>query len=175
MRMSDWSSDVCSSDLVTDRQSPLPLADHRARIELTQRGAELGFHGLDEQARAFRFESLSPYFQWTKPAGPPEELTTWQRMFLAAADQVGARRSRNRRGGGTKQYSSSVCADIALNRLAYDALRDLTRRMRAKTRPRGCHKRHLGINLEEKHKQGLRILRGTNTADRKSTRMNSSH
>src|SRR3546814_13710122 len=109
MRMSDWSSDVCSSDLVTDRQSPLPLADHRARIELTQRGAELGFHGLDEQARAFRFESLSPYFQWTKPAGPPEELTTWQRMFLAAADQVGARRSRNRRGRSEERRVVTEC------------------------------------------------------------------
>ena len=105
----------------------LPPNEHRARFEFTLRGAALPYsslsawerHKFTEQANFFKFRQLKPT---TNP-------------FTAAAfsnsAQIGERLPLKTGGRGRRVFSKATEADIALNQLSYDALKELTRRMRA--------------------------------------------
>lgn len=105
---------------------PIPnQSDHRARIEVTLQGDAMPITTLDE-CDGYRFEGLAEFFKFRtlKDGLDPVEK--------AAADslpRIGKRGERNRREGGTRLYAKPTRADTALNRKAYDALRELTRRM----------------------------------------------
>src|SRR3546814_18983540 len=50
MRISDWSSDVCSSDLLADHQCVLPVAERSVLLERRHPGEDAA--GMDEARRA---------------------------------------------------------------------------------------------------------------------------
>src|SRR3546814_2556328 len=61
MRISDWSSDVCSSDLIKRRQSAVLYSDKAARIALLTERATLiaGYHGEESVAHADALQLLA--------------------------------------------------------------------------------------------------------------------
>jgi hypothetical protein len=112
--------------------TPLPESEHRARIEITLRGAALPHQELDYW-EGFKFKSLSAYFRFrTLKFG----LDPMMLVLADANDQIGELHKRNRKEGGTRLYSKLTLADTPLNGRARDALRELTRRWQAKPKPR---------------------------------------
>src|SRR3546814_5358458 len=61
MRISDWSSDVCSSDLLHARVFPDPQSRHRVHV----RGAAVG---RDRDAAAYRMASAADLLRYVVPA-----------------------------------------------------------------------------------------------------------
>lgn len=106
--------------------APIPQSDHRARIEVTLRGEALPFRTLEELHR-FKFGSLSEFFRFRKLK---PDLSPLDQTNADASAQIGQRRARNRRGGGTRLHSRLTQADADLNARARDALKELSRRWR---------------------------------------------
>jgi hypothetical protein len=97
---------------------------HRARFENTLRGPELpGRSPLEWQT--FNFCTLAALFRFRTLR---DDLTPLQTVSGQIAEQLGERKSRNRKGGGTRLFSKLTRADTVLNRRAYDALKELSRR-----------------------------------------------
>lgn len=99
--------------------------EHRARIEVTLQGEALPMTTLEDW-EGYSFKGLAEFFKFRvlKDGLDP--------TIKAAAEypaRIGKREKRNRREGGTRLYAKQTRADTALNRKAYDALRELTRRM----------------------------------------------
>src|SRR3546814_11499623 len=93
MRISDWSSDVCSSDLLDD-QAPcvgaaLPRAQESRLDDQNRGGADVGGVPDDDRVVAAHFESENP---------------VEARVELAAAGDPGARRS-----GDTQPVEALLC------------------------------------------------------------------
>lgn len=109
-----------------DKGKPLPETEHRARIEVTLRGNELPCHSFEE-LQTFDFESVSRYFKFRKLTD--EFLADEFNSLLATrSQQIGEKKQRSGKEGSTRLYSKPTVADAVLNRKAYDALRDLSRR-----------------------------------------------
>lgn len=109
----------------TDRGKSLPQEQWRARLEVTMQGAGLPFTALD-QARGFDFAYLAPWFKFSQLK---RGLPSWSISVAEIRGQIGAKEARCRPGGGVRVRSPLTRADIQHNRMAYDALRYLTRRM----------------------------------------------
>lgn len=107
--------------------TPIPQSDHRARIEITLRGEALPFQTLEELQR-FKFSDLSEFFRFRKLK---PDLSPLEQVNADASAQIGERRTRNRREGGTRLFSRLTQADADLNTRARDALRELSRRWQA--------------------------------------------
>lgn len=104
---------------------PLPAVQHRARSEVTLRGARLPFTTLAEWG-AFRFETLRhPYFAWRLPTGDLRQLPPSMGLRRRLGRVEGAERSGERR----KTLRNTV-PDAELHRHAKNALERLTRRQR---------------------------------------------
>ena len=100
----------------------------RARIEITLRGRKLPCATNDEWSNC-NFASLAkPYFSFRKIQ---PNLTPQEKVNADASIRIGKRIIRNRRGGGTKLFSSMTKADTKLNSLARDKLRGLSDRWQA--------------------------------------------
>ncbi len=111
----------------TDGGLPLPLAQQRARTEFTVTGEKVPTLLFDDW-RGYRFDQFAPYFKYRR-------LKAGLSMFIASPmrrmAQVGERRARFARHGKLRSFSPCTEADQKLNSLAYDALRELTRRWKA--------------------------------------------
>ena len=105
----------------TDKGKPLSENAHRARVEVTLREKKLLCHGLEE-LQVFDFTSVSGYFKFRK------QLDERASLLATRSQQIGEKKQRNRKEGGTRLSFKHTEADLVLNRKAYDALRDLFRR-----------------------------------------------
>ncbi len=108
----------------TDGQLMLPLDKHRARTEFTLTGAKVT-KSLFNEWRDHEFEQFAPYFKFRRLK---THLPPMIEKPMRIAAQVGERRRRKTRYGTYRCFSSATEADAKLNALAYDALRDLSRR-----------------------------------------------
>src|SRR3546814_10071984 len=61
MRISDWSSNVCSSDLIAERHAPVAALDHRRDVERKRgKGGEAAeYANADEQPEIFMTDRLA--------------------------------------------------------------------------------------------------------------------
>ena len=112
----------------------LPKEEWRARIERRLQGAALAEISPSlalENLQQIDFTGISKHFKFRKLR---DDLNPLENVIAKASDQLGERRSRAKRGGGTRQYSKLTAADVTTNTLVYEALRDLTRRWRTKQR-----------------------------------------
>jgi hypothetical protein len=109
-----------------DRNERLPAALHRARFEVRLAGTGLPNQNVDAW-RDFKFETLARHISFREEL---DEATPFEHMLAnAAADRASHRKSIKRRnGGGTRCYA--LPADVALNTIARDRLRNLTKRWR---------------------------------------------
>lgn len=103
----------------------MSASNYRARIEVTLQGEALPMTALDDWA-GYSFERLADFFKFRTLKDGLDPITRAAAEYSA---RIGERKTRNRREGGTRIYAKSTRADTALNRKAYDALRELTRRM----------------------------------------------
>lgn len=109
-----------------DNKLPLPEKEHRARTEITLRCSGLPFHTIEE-FKNFDFANLAVWFKFRKLKDNLDQLATFT---MESAVQVGEKKKRKRKEGGTREYGKHTEANIALNRIAYDSLRELTRRFK---------------------------------------------
>lgn len=109
----------------TDRKMPLPVHEQRARVEITLKGIALPHKFLDEW-RSHQFTEEGEYFKFRKPK---TDLTCLEKIVFIAKSQYGAKKQK-RSGPKRTIYSPLTLADIPLNNKAYDALRNLTNRLK---------------------------------------------
>lgn len=108
----------------TDSSAALPTEKHRARTEFTLTGdkvPELEF----EAWRGQNFTAFAPYFKFRRLK---DDLQPLVELPLRSAAQIGERRPRKTAQGYSRSFSRNTEADRKLNALAFDALRELTRR-----------------------------------------------
>ncbi len=111
----------------TDGQSFLPLAQQRARTEFTLTGEKVPVL-LFEDWREYRFESFAAYFKYRQLKS---ELSPYVATPMQSMPQIGERRPRFSSHGKKRSFSLSTEADLKLNALAFNALRELGRRWKA--------------------------------------------
>ncbi len=118
----------------TDRggKVSLPPDEHRARFEIRLKGNALPCQTWDDW-QCFKFESLA--FQFFRFRRLKNDLTPAELLLAERRDDIGQRKTRNRRGGGTRLHSTWTKADAKLNELARDALKNLSKRWRATENP----------------------------------------
>lgn len=104
----------------------LPPEQHRARIEVTLQGAALPFQYIEE-ARAFKFEELARYFKFRK--SDAADLPGAAQVALHQKSFRGTKAVRRDKVRSVRWYDQTTVANTRLNRLAYDALRTLTKRL----------------------------------------------
>ncbi len=108
----------------TDGSSPLPFAQQRARTEFTLTGDKVPVSLLDDW-KEYRLESFASYFKYRRLKA---ELHLFVATPMRSMAQVGERRPRFAGYGKKRRFSLSTVADLKLNALAFDALRELSRR-----------------------------------------------
>lgn len=104
------------------------VQEHRARFENTFKGAGLVDNGLPcatEAWECFRFESLSKFYRFRTLKDGLDPITA---TVMETLVQVGERKTRKRKEGGTRLHAKPTQADTVLNDLARDALRKLSLR-----------------------------------------------
>ncbi len=111
----------------TDGQSFLPFAEQRARTEFTLTGEKVPVL-LFNDWREYRFESFADYFKYRQLK---RELPLYLAKPMQTMAQVGERRPRMASHGRKRSFSRCTEADLKLNALAFDALRELGRRWTA--------------------------------------------
>jgi len=94
----------------------------RARLEVRLSGAALPCQTADDW-RQYKFERLTDYFRQRELKADLEPLI---QTLADAADQIGERKTRNRREGGTRQFSKATKAD-PINEAIRCALKNLSR------------------------------------------------
>ncbi|MFC6282044.1 MULTISPECIES: hypothetical protein [Polaromonas] len=110
----------------TDAGLEIPPEQHRARIEMTLCGSALPAGTLDELA-VFDLQKLTKYLKFRKLKPEiPAVLESTLAKFPLGSFQVRKRRQ----GGGERRFHLATAADPVLNGKAYDALRNLNRRMK---------------------------------------------
>ena len=112
-----------------DNNKLLPIEEHRARYELTLKGDACPFRTI-EDAKAYKFCELKKWFKFRKIK---DDLDSFRLMLTNATMQLGIINIPRRIGGGVMVNAIGTQADIVLNRIAYDKLRELTKRLQ-KTR-----------------------------------------
>ena len=105
----------------------LPANEHRARFEFTLRGKALPFTSLSAWRR-HKFTEMASFFKFRQLKSKTSPATASAFANLA---QIGERLLPKTGGRGRRVFSKATQADVALNQLSYDALRELTRRMKA--------------------------------------------
>lgn len=109
-----------------------PIKDekaHRARMENTLRSEGLPCQALKDWSE-FDFTQLSGMYRFRMLES---DLSAMMQIVVEASPQLGERRTteQQKRMRARRLHSRLTPADTALNRRAYDALRELTRRWRA--------------------------------------------
>lgn len=127
--------DLCSQRIyykTIDSKTLLPIQEHRARYEITLIGDACPFHTIEE-AKAYKFSDLKEWFKFRKIK---ENISSTNLMLTKASRQLGSINGRRRTGGGVRVNSYGTQANVTLNRIAYDKLRGLTKRLQSKHIPR---------------------------------------
>lgn len=123
-----WKADTIAQRIylkTTDKGgTPIPIGEYRARTEITLRDAGLPCQNLPEWG-GVGFEKLSRYFRYRMLTQDMGSLMT---TFVKDDPQIGQRKQRNRKEGGTRLYSKNTKADTELNNRARYALRQLSQR-----------------------------------------------
>ena len=110
-----------------DGKVALSANEHRARFEFTLRGNALPYTSLSAWGR-HNFTEQANFFKFRQQKSMTSPSTAAAYANLA---QIGERLAPKTGGRGRRVFSKATEADIALNQLSYDALRELTRRMKA--------------------------------------------
>lgn len=105
----------------------LPANEHRARFEFTLYGAAVPHKSLSAWRR-HKFTEMASFFKFRQLKLTTSPATA---SALANSAQIGERLLPNTGGRGRRVFSKATEADVSLNQLSYDALRELTRRMKA--------------------------------------------
>lgn len=105
----------------------LPASEHRARFEFTLYGASVPHTSLSAWRR-HKFTEMASFFKFRQLKSTTNPSTA---AAFANSAQIGVRLPPKTGGRGRRVFSKATEADVALNQLSYDALRELTRRMRA--------------------------------------------
>lgn len=105
----------------TDDGLDLPANQHSARIEFTLQGDAMPFRTLQELA-AFDFATLAPLFSFRRLK---DDLSPFAEIHRTHAFDL-SKKTRNRRGGGTREHHPATVSDVRLNKLARRALERLT-------------------------------------------------
>ncbi|MEO6825085.1 MAG: hypothetical protein ABI167_10265 [Nitrosospira sp.] len=113
-----------------NNKKALPKDQHRARIELTIR-EKAGPCQTEEAWHSYDFSSISPFFKFRK-LKEDLKLNELELLLLNSAYQIGEKKKRKRREGGTYLYGKKTCANAVLNEKASQALRNLTCRWKTK-------------------------------------------
>jgi hypothetical protein len=108
-----------------DNNKLLPIELHRARYELILVGDDCPF-GTIEEARKYNFTELSGWFKFRKII---EDIDGLGLMLIKATRQLGQVNVKRLAGGGVKVNNCGTKADVYLNRIAYEKLRELTKRL----------------------------------------------
>lgn len=116
----------------TDNRRSLPVEQHRARYEVTLQHGACPFHTIEE-AKTFKFTELAEWFKFRKPR---PDLNEFNKIILNAQQQLSVHGQRRKSGGGIRVHNPKTLADTVLNRICYDKLRELTKRMNRKRLPR---------------------------------------
>lgn len=111
----------------TDSGTPLPPHQHRARTEFTLEREMLPVNSFNDW-QAHDFTGFAPYFKFRHLKS---DLSPWISAPLNVKAQVGERFLRRTVKGYNRAFSRATIADSKLNALAYDALRELSRRWRS--------------------------------------------
>jgi hypothetical protein len=106
----------------------LPDVQHRARTEITLEGEHLPVRLLEDWKR-FRFTEMAGRFKY-RELKPDDELNPYVRAGMKIVPQIGEQRVRRRAPSGIRLHSPSTRADSELNSRAFDAFRELDRRMK---------------------------------------------
>ena len=106
----------------------LPASDHRARFEFTLYGAALPETTLTAWRR-HKFTDMADFFKFRQVKSTVSPFTA---AAFSNSPQIGSRLPAKTGGRGRRLFSKGTEADVSLNQLSYDALRELTRRMNAK-------------------------------------------
>lgn len=114
-----------------DNGCDLEQSQHRARYEIRLQGSGLPCASLDDWGE-FKFETLAPWFRFR---GVKEGLSEFEQMVLDAQRQIGERKPRNRKEGGTRLYTKGTTAAL-YNEQVRNALRTLSRRWMSAERGR---------------------------------------
>lgn len=110
----------------TDSSTALPPHQQRARTEFTLKSEMLPKHSFVDW-QGHDFTKFASFFKFRHLKN---DLSPWAAVPLHAMAQVGERRARKTPKGYCRAFSHATVADTKLNALAYDALRELTRRWR---------------------------------------------
>ncbi len=149
---------VKDSDTINGERQAVPK---RARLEIRLSEAALPYQ-TREGWQQCKFERLADYFRQRQLKQDLEPLI--QRM-AEAADQIGERKTRNRRGGGTRLYSKATKAD-PINEAIRQALRDLSKRWKGSGKRGRPAKTACGnsvrINERNPHKHGVELRDSNN-------------
>jgi hypothetical protein len=105
----------------------LPANEHRARFEFTLLGTALPHTSLSAWRR-HKFTEMADFFKFRQLKSKTSPSTA---VAFANLAQIGERLPPKSGGRGRRVFSKATEADVALNQLSYDALRELTRRMKA--------------------------------------------
>lgn len=146
----------------------------RARLEIRLSGAALPCQ-TPEEWRQCKFEKLADYFRQRELKQDLEPLI---QTLADAADQIGERKTRNRREGGTRQYSKATKAD-PINRAIRQALRDLSKRWKGTGKRGRPAKTACGnsvrINELNPHKHGKELPNSNNYVYEQVEQRNQEH
>lgn len=135
----------------------------RARIEITLRDNKLPCTTNEEWSHCNFGVLAKPYFSFRKLR---TDLTPLEKVTAEASTQIGKRCIRNRRGGGTKLFSSLTQADTKLNSLARDKLRGLSDRWQAQKTARS----NVVVNIDDCENTGdLKVTPPVNTANHETS------
>src|SRR3546814_3151842 len=89
MRISDWSSDVCSSDLQVRREQRFAIGDGIGFAGLLQPGAAPGlFGGLDDEGREAILEAVGMYLEQAMFVGLEDEGEGIERQRRPEPDEA---------------------------------------------------------------------------------------
>lgn len=108
-----------------DKKIELNPSEHRARIEITLVGAACPFHSIAD-AKKYKLSNLNSHFTFRNFK---QDLSPLDNIIINAIPTIAEKRRRSRIGGGTREFSRLTTADTKLNRIVYDRLRNLTRRL----------------------------------------------
>ena len=112
----------------TDNSKALPIKEHRARYEITLLNDKCPFHTLEE-ASSYKFSDLANKFKFRKVK---ENSSILDLLLTNATKQLGNINIPRFSGGGLKVGNYGTKSNIELNRIAYNKLRELTKRLQKK-------------------------------------------
>lgn len=111
----------------TDKNEDLPKELHRARYEITLKGKECPFKTIEE-AKSYKLTKLAKWFKFRKI--DDDAIGLLKTILKEGVNQLGQINMKRRTGGGMRVNKVGTKADVQLNSIAYEKLRELTIRLK---------------------------------------------